>query len=299
MRSDEYPEMYRTSDERAVKSQRAHFRTVQLEIFLLLTTAALGSLPWGSLPTWRDYATFAMGLVLFLVIVVGLARFAWKFDHAWFASRAVAESVKIETWRFMTKAAPYSGQDKEARDQFRAQLQKLLESAPPEAKSLVSAATAGAPQVTETMLRVRGLPIPQRKDFYQTNRLSDQRSWYATKADSNSRKEKFWFLTSLILQIAAAGVALSFIIAPSTLAPVGILTTAAAAGRSWSNAKSHRELSQSYGMISKELAVLADYSSTVGTEEDLARLVENTERTISREHSIWVFRRGLTPGMLR
>lgn len=296
MRADEYPEMFRTSDEHAVRSQRTHFRAVRLEIFLLLTTAAIGSFPWISLPFWRNYAALAMGAVLFLIIIVGLARLAWKFDHVWFASRAVAESVKIESWRFMTKAAPYSGEDREAREWFRIRLQELLESAPAEAKSLVSTATAGAPQVTDTMLRVRAMPLLPRKDFYRKNRLADQRIWYTTGATWNSRREKFWFLTSLILQVIAAASALSFVLAPSAFAPVGVLTTVAAASRSWSNAKSHGELSQAYGMISRELAVLDDYCSTVSTNEELATLVENTERTISREHSMWVFRRVAMPG---
>src|SRR5207249_1769035 len=138
----------------------------------------------------------------------------------------------------------------------------------------------------------------ERRDFYRKNRLSDQRMWYAGKATWNSRKERFWFLISLILQIIAAVAALSFILSPSALAPVGILTTAAAASRSWSSAKSHRELSQSYGLISRQLAVLDDQCSTATSDQDLAALVENTERTISREHTIWIVRRIPVPGRL-
>src|SRR6266540_605568 len=155
MKSDEYPEMFRTYDEHAVRSQRTHFRSVLTELLLLLATAAIGSIPWGLLPRWRDYAAFGMGLVLFLIVIVGLMRLARKFDHLWFACRAVAESVKVESWRFMMKVKPYSGQDREAMERFRVLLRELLDSAPPEAKSIVSNATAIAPQITETMLLAR------------------------------------------------------------------------------------------------------------------------------------------------
>ncbi len=295
MRPEDYPETFRTFDELAIRSQAAHFRTILLEIVLLIGTAAIGSVFWEALPSWRALGAVASGVILFLIVIAGLVRFARKFDHVWFASRAVAESVKIESWRFMMKVELYSGNDTDSGEKFRVRLKEILSSAPDEARSLVSVATAASPQVSDTMARVRRMSFEGRRDFYRTNRLADQRTWYTSEASWNSRRESRWFFTSLVLQVVAAIGALGFVLTPSALAPVGILTTAAAASQSWGNAKRHRELSQSYGMISRELAVLDDRSAAISTEKELARLVEDVERAVSREHTLWIVRRLSVP----
>ena len=93
-------------------------------------------------------------------------------------------------------------------------------------------------------------------------------------------------------QQLAAGLAVWIITTPVTaLNPVGVITTLAASGGSWSNARSHRELAQSYAMVSRELGILEEKARHISTEDQLASWVEEVEHSISREHTMWVRRR--------
>jgi hypothetical protein len=60
------------------------------------------------------------------------------------------------------------------------------------------------------------------------------------------------------------------------------------------SARSYRELSQSYGLIAQELSFLEEEANQVSNQDELDALVQDVERTISREHTIWLARRTTT-----
>src|SRR5205807_10565656 len=183
-----------------------------------------------------------------LLLVLVPFRFNRRFDHTWFACRAVDESVKAESWKYMMNVDPYLGPSSaDAKERFFSRLSEILDDAPGDAKIRVSELTATSPQITESMHRVRESPFRERLRTYKEDRLGNQRKWYTQKARENEKKEQFWFFGGFALQTGAAVAAFVLVfLRILTLNVVGILTTASAAARSWSNARSHRELSQSY-----------------------------------------------------
>lgn len=107
----EYPPMYRAADETSVSKQRSYFHSVKIELHLLVAVAAVSALPWSA---WLDATGRKYGAVIALVLLGGalacrIVRGALKLEESWFKARALAESVKVEAWRFMMKAEPYQG----------------------------------------------------------------------------------------------------------------------------------------------------------------------------------------------
>ena len=217
-----------------------------------------------------------------------------KYDYVWFSCRAVAESVKTESWRFMMKVKPYDNtiSDPEAEDRFIANLKEILYRLPSVSSEITSHIKEGD-QITERMREVRNKTLEDRKVFYIQNRIRDQIDWYATKSDWNRNKYSQWFFLTWFLQFAAIAVAVITIIcfSYSLIRPVGLITTAAAGAMTWMHSKSYRELNQSYGLIAQELSFLEVQAKRVTTEKELADIVMDVERTISREHIIWLTRR--------
>src|SRR5438128_2149386 len=112
-------------------NQRIHFRLLKLQVTVLLAIAVVSAFNWQLFPEFR---TASIVVALFLVALSFVQMFAQiqKYDRRWFASRAVAESVKVQMWRFMMKVSPYQ----ESRgpvtlvEQFVADVQQMFQEQP-------------------------------------------------------------------------------------------------------------------------------------------------------------------------
>jgi len=106
MNAKDFPEVFQTFDEAAIRNQRAHFRSMKCELVLLLAISIIGSLTWGPFVGLESSVLFVIAVLLVLVIVLAAFRCNRRFDHTWFACRAVAESVKPESWKYMMNVDP-------------------------------------------------------------------------------------------------------------------------------------------------------------------------------------------------
>ena len=101
-----------------------------------------------------------------------------KYNSAWFGSRAIAETVKEESWKFMMKAKPYE-QDETAENLFLERLQEILQYH----RSCVTKLTGNlidGSEITEGMRSIRNKKIKERINHYINDRISDQKNWYIT-----------------------------------------------------------------------------------------------------------------------
>ncbi len=278
-------------NETAVKNQRKHYRVLKLQMVFLLLVAGTSSV---SLPaSFTASKASGIGILLVLILLVNSIAQIRKYDRRWFSCRAVAESVKVQTWRFMMRADPYASDSdfQSVRGKFVDDVMQSLNSQR-EAILEVGSKPVERTQITRFMEATRKKSLDERRHLYVEQRIQDQKVWYSKKAFQNSKAEARWFVFSFAMQALSAIVAF-VVVFYSTIPvnPVGFITTAAMAGISWTNARSHRELSQSYGLVAQELAGLEDKASEVASEESLGKFVIEVERTISREHTLWKARR--------
>jgi hypothetical protein len=291
MSNEHYPGLFQGADAVSVSAQKTYF---------LLQWAHLGSLVLGSvvaastvlapgmMHAWL-YAASAIVLALGLLIFwIGRSR---QDDKAWFDCRAIAESVKTVTWRFMMRVPPFESEDRVG-ERFVAALREIRQAIPGAEAHLVGAEGADACPITDFMRQARSLPVGERKQFYIENRLRNQKSWYSRKGSVNASYGVRWFWTTACLQalaitiaiIQAAAGGLGFNLVP-------ILTTCAAAVAAWNQMKRHDELKKTYALASQELAELEAIASGLTTDSVFPQLVEQVEEAVSREHTMWCARR--------
>jgi len=144
------------------------------------------------------------------------------------------------------------------------------------------------------MRSLRAAPVAERKQFYLANRVRDQVAWYGAKAAANMRSGTRWFWVGLGAQGLALILAFTVTAAPDRpdLGLVGGLTTVAAVAVAWTQFSRHDELSKSYALAVQELAFLRSTLEGTSTEEAFSQAVVETESAISREHTMWMARRG-------
>ena len=96
-------------------------------------------------------------------------------DRDWFNGRAVAETIKSQSWRYMLRIAAIED-DQTADREFIRGLDAVMR-----ARSTVRQPLAGLPgeaqQITPVMRQVRALSATDRRDLYLRERLRNQAEW--------------------------------------------------------------------------------------------------------------------------
>lgn len=282
MNEVDYPYLYRSADKASRNAQFYYINGIRIYLILLI----LGTLvsfckPFVSFSIFW-YSAILLGLGLTMLLMQAFMR----FDEIWYNGRAVAESVKTRTFRFMMKAEPYHEDDKG----FLQDIKEILKENKVLSKKL--SVDSDFKVITSEMTRVRQMGLDDRKEYYLFNRIDEQRGWYAKKAKWNKRQGTLWLAVmiganaiALILSIlfAVRGTDYSISIEP--------LLVLASIALSWAQAKRFRELGSAYSLTVHEISLIREESARVTTEKAFSDFVNDSENAFSREHTQWVARR--------
>jgi hypothetical protein len=175
--------------------------------------------------------------VFFIGLAILLTRALSKPEQIWYGCRALSESVKTLTWRYMMHATPFEGSgvggEQQARSEFRNQLHRMLDANRDVAKKITSECSTKE-QISAAMDRVRAMNRDDRMKYYLANRVDDQRGWYARKAGMNKRSASVWVCISCVAYVLAGGMTLSRIALPNwPYWPIGPLILMAASIVGW------------------------------------------------------------------
>ncbi|MGC1749969.1 MAG: DUF4231 domain-containing protein, partial [Pseudolabrys sp.] len=119
-----YPALFRSADGASNKKQKAYLRLIGAEYAVLLLASVLSDSAFKGATFYLLYAfIFVVSLALLL------ARNLWKLQQDWYMCRALAESVKTLTWRYIMRAAPFADRPslQDARAEFRNQLYRTFD----------------------------------------------------------------------------------------------------------------------------------------------------------------------------
>lgn len=293
LQPNDYPPLYVASDQSAVRLEHNYFRSLETELILFLGASLVSILTaFSGIRFHRPLAIIAAILVSAAFVVLWRMR-KLGVEQKWFQYRAVTESVKTATWRYMMQAPPFdSAGDKEDIDQefmttVRAiQLDRLpAEAQPNEVQGW---------QITEFMSTVRNLSLEQKRDCYLHDRLDDQERWYKGKSAANRQSSNRW--SSMVLATQGLAIALAVLRVGYPQMPLSIvsfLMTGASSMLAWTQARRHQDLAEPYAVAAQELKELRALSGSVKDWESLHRFVSDVEETISREHTKWRARRSI------
>lgn len=287
---EDMPALFRAADQSSIAAQRRYLFVLFCNLFFLTGGAVLTSV----LPVmlvdrsglaFAGSVSFAIGLFFTLVI----SQFG--FEKAWYGGRAIAESVKTISWRYMTRAEPYD----ESCDNCDASLIRELRSIMLEREEMsrfLGGRAGSDEQITQKMRDARSMDTANRKRLYIRQRIAHQRDWYSTKAAINERGGRIWFAAIVFAQLFALIFAFYIVYVPTTeLNLTGPFSTLAGALLAWLQAKRHQEQAQAYSLAAHELGLISALAEGVTTDDELSQFVAESESAISREHTMWSARR--------
>lgn len=285
MQEQDFPALYRSADDLSSKSQRHFFRALRAHLVALVAAAILSIV---SIPHWSVAA--AQLLALLGALGCSIYLFAVRPDRLWYAGRAVAESIKTITWRYVCRAEPFQRDDARARNDFRQTLRQIVEQNREVCQSLTQ--LLDGLQFTPMMEQMRAKPLEMRRATYADSRIKDQLTWYAKKAAFNRRMSQF-FLWALIVvnSIAVVCAVLRMAYIDQPFWPTDVLVAIAASVLSWMQAKRFSELAASYALAAHEISFIFEQSLTPDTPEKFSLFVGDAENAFSREHTQWVARK--------
>jgi hypothetical protein len=286
------PALFLSADTAAVKTQRQHLMMVRTNLTLIVVGAVLTSFSVTSgdartLLAVSGAVVFGIGLVL-----TGLIGNVQQ-DRHWFAARAVAESVKTVSWRYMMCSEPYekSLAPADVDGMFCNQLELILH----ERRgigAILGGTTAVGGQITDVMREMRASDLPTRMEVYLRDRIQLQKSWYASRSNLNAASARNWMLGIAFTQVLAVAGAMLLVWKPSMqLNPAAVFSALAAAMLAWLQVRQHQEHAHSYGLAAHELGLVAERAVHVKEEELFSVFVADAENAISREHTMWTARR--------
>jgi hypothetical protein len=288
MDETDYPALYQAADKASLEAQRAFINFIKGYAVLSVTGAGLATYGIES----RDAAIVAAVLFgggLFITTLLAVK----KYEHIWYRARAIAESIKTTSWRFVTRAEPYS--DARSLSVVKREFTDVLRRILNEHKDLAHAldgSLAESEQITQRMLLVRNLPLKDRIQVYRDHRINEQKRWYAGKSTLNKSQGRIWFVALVTFQGAAIIFTLLRIAHPEwRYWPTEVFTVAAASALGWIQVKRFRELNAAYALAAHEIGLASTELEDITSEEEFSQFVGDTENAFSREHTQWAARR--------
>lgn len=285
MQSNELPALYRSADEFSLDAQAHFFCALKLHLILLVLAATL------SVCNIAHWSIAAVQLVALLgALSCSIYLFSMRPDRLWYAARAVAESIKTITWRYVCRAEPFQDEDDVCREEFYLTLRQIVEQNKEVCQSFFR--YLDAPQITDAMTQMRLRSLEERRSFYAEHRIRNQLTWYARKASFNRNASNIFFW-ALIITNSVAVIFGVIRVAHADLPfwPTDVFVAAAASLLSWMQAKRFSELAASYALAAHEIGLISDQSMSARSDESFSKFVGDAENAFSREHTQWVARK--------
>lgn len=292
MQEQDFPSFYQAADKASIKAQRFYVNFLRVDLVSMVTAALLTIYNFeNQSPKLTIY--IISGLLLLISTILTLTIKNQQYEDTWYQGRALAESIKTITWRYITcsenfeSSLPQASADTNFINTIH-ELNKEFSTL----SSRLDAKLLSLPIISLEAKRIRSLNWQERKDLYIKNRIQNQKGWYSTKAEFNAARKDLWFWIVIIAQILSILASALLIFLPnSTWNLVGLFTTISAAGLAWLELKQHHVLKEAYTTAAVELNKIESLSFNVVSESDLVKYVLDSENAISREHTLWVAQR--------
>lgn len=283
------PGLYQSADNASIKEQKKFFNGITWYLILLIIAALFAYFADDyPNPLLKILSTILFLLTLFIMIWLRVSR----PDDIWYNGRAVAESVKTRSWRWMMRAEPYIDcEDVEImRKHFVNDLKTILKQNESLIGRLGISASIEDP-ISQTMINIRKLDLAERFNFYRQERITNQALWYSKKSKFNKKRAEFWFWSTVGLHAIAIILLLYNIYDPELKLPIEVIAVAASSVLTWLQSKKHNELSSSYSLTAHEIVLIKSEVTRIENESDFSEYIMNCENAFSREHTQWFARK--------
>jgi hypothetical protein len=282
-------------------------------------------------PVVQVWLAIISGALLPAAIGAQIWRSWAALDRAWFDGRAVRESTKTLTWRYMTGVERFVD-DARADQLYEDAFEQVVRSSPivcwwlvqtpgrrslmrrscevawtdvlamarrlirPTGSSSVSSSildpsVAPMMRITQEMRDMRKADWQAQCSTYVAKRLNDQIAYYDDNVQTNRTWKRRMTLAAMIAQVLAI-VAVALRVWEPNWNLTGVFTTLVASCVAWAQARRFHDLILSYAVARDELKEIKARTSSSQTEDDFRVMVVDGENAISREHTMWIAKSG-------
>ena len=280
------PAAQRAADEASLDAQRRNGRATSAQLVLLVAAAIAGAIPG---------RVGAVGAVVFFLLALAAMLYlaTERPDRTWFRGRAGAESVKSLAWRYAIGGDPFPIGGLTSRDvdqRFEEQLRAVCSAL----EDLSWTVDDGrAVQITPAMQQLRAADLETRKRAYATGRIDDQERWYAERSRRSERNTRRWSTLALLITFGGLIAGVVRIVEEYEFDLLGLAAVAAASITAWTETRQFRSLATSYAGAAQELGTISVRLPHIDSDAEWASFVRDAELAISREHTLWLTRRGV------
>ena len=285
MIEQDFPALYRSADKLSMDSQKHFFRILLIHLCVLVLAAV-----FSIIDAFGKWMSTLQLVALIAAFFCSIYLWTVRPDRYWYAGRAVAESIKTITWRYVSRAEPFQSEDNVSKNDFKQSIKMIFEQNQDVCSKLTE--HTNEEQFTDVMEQMRQSSLDVRKRNYSENRIKNQRNWYAKKASFNKKMANIFFCSLVGANFIGLMLAILKVanVNPIYL-PVDVFIALAASLLSWIQAKRFTELSASYALTAHEIGFINEQSATINSEEGFSKFVGDAENAFSREHTQWAARR--------
>jgi type IV secretory pathway component VirB8 len=292
LETKEYPGLQQAADKASKDAQKFYILIMKSNLISSVLAAALAIYNF-HLISHKEVIYIISAILLLISLILTFVIKQSKFEDYWYQGRALAESIKTLTWRFITGSDNFERNLNEdlVRSKFVSSIIDLEKNFPTLASFMNTELATQAP-VSKVMDNLRSLPWQERLQYYIKYRIIEQEEWYTSKSKYNQKKKIFWLWIAIVSQLVALICSIILIVTPATdWNFVGFFTTLTATVFAWLQLKQHESLKQAYSTAAIELTQIESLGENINSEVELSRYVLDSENAISREHTLWLAQR--------
>lgn len=288
---NDLPGLFQSADNTSKNEQKRFFISIAIYLILLIAVSIVGF--FDSL-YGQSFLKISATFIFLSTLAITIWRKVQKPDNIWYNGRAVAESVKTRSWRYMMCAEPYFKHldTNQVRKNFINDLKTILKQNESLIKKIGSNSSLEDP-ITSKMESIRNCSTVERFNIYKNERINNQAKWYKKKTASNKRFADLFFWIMVGLQCIAILLLLCSINKNETKLPIGVLAAMASSILTWLQSKKYSELVSSYSLTTHEIILMKSEIIEIsdGEEDEFSNYVMNCENAFSREHTQWFARK--------
>jgi len=289
MKDKDFPNYFIASDKASLDAQSTYVNYVKWDLIFMAVAAALSIYNYQE-EKCKTIIYVISGILLLVATILSLVIKNKQYEDIWYRGRALAESCKTLTWRYITCSEYFEKEltTAEAKMRFTERIKAIKDEFADLNKEL-SAELLALPIITSEMKTIRELQLEDRKKYYLLNRIDNQIDWYKRKATKNKDKYEYWFWAVIIAQILAI-ISIGYLIKFSecNFNFVGLFSTLSACFFSWLQLKKYQENKEAYTTATFELNLIKQEGEEINSEEAFSKFVLDSENAMSREHTMWL-----------
>src|SRR5260221_3490932 len=111
---EDLPGIYYSASDASGTAQNTFLLLIKINIGFLIILTMLSGINISVIgEKYRYLIPFASAILMLISIIITFATDLGKYEKKWYDGRAIAESLKSLSWKFMMKAEPFFGLSKE------------------------------------------------------------------------------------------------------------------------------------------------------------------------------------------